>query len=70
MKVCVKKYKKGENEIKNPIHTSISEEAIASGVCQALYHEDQFFGLCREAWYIFNRTCKTGGFFAGLYGKI
>ena len=66
VKIC-ENYK--ENEMKNPIHTSMGEEAIASGVCQALNHEDQIFGSCRGHGIYLARTCETDGFFAELYGK-
>lgn len=57
------------DKIKSPVHLSIGQEAVASGVCENLSRDDIVFGTYRgHAMYI----AKGGdipGMFAELYGK-
>lgn len=58
-----------EDEMKTPVHISIGEEAIATGVIHALTPEDQFFGTYRSHGIYLARTGETDKFFAEMYGK-
>lgn len=58
-----------EDDMKTPVHLSIGEEAIVSGVCQALRGGDQLFGSYRSHGLYLCRTGETDRFFAELYGK-
>nr|WP_321397861.1 thiamine pyrophosphate-dependent dehydrogenase E1 component subunit alpha [uncultured Desulfobacter sp.] len=59
----------GEDEMKTPVHLSLGEEAIATGVIHALSPEDQFFGTYRSHGIYLARTEETDKFFAEMYGK-
>ncbi|MEI7590060.1 MAG: thiamine pyrophosphate-dependent dehydrogenase E1 component subunit alpha [Deltaproteobacteria bacterium] len=59
----------GEDEMKTPVHLSLGEEAIATGVIHALSPEDQFFGTYRSHGIYLARTGETDKFFAEMYGK-
>lgn len=58
-----------EDEMKTPVHLSVGEEAIATGVIHALAPEDQFFGTYRSHGIYLARTGETDKFFAEMYGK-
>ena len=58
-----------EDEMKTPVHLSLGEEAIATGVTQALSPQDQFFGTYRSHGIYLARTGETDQFFAEMYGK-
>ena len=58
-----------EDEMKTPMHMSMGEEAIVTGVCQALNAEDQIFGTYRSHGIYLAKTGETDKFFAELYGK-
>ncbi|MFH1995683.1 MAG: thiamine pyrophosphate-dependent dehydrogenase E1 component subunit alpha [Candidatus Omnitrophota bacterium] len=60
----------GEDEIKNPVHLSIGEEAIAAGVCHALGRDDKIFGTYRAHGHYLARTGDTDKFFGELFGKV
>ena len=50
-----------EDEMKTPMHMSAGEEAITSGVCQALKKEDQVFGTYRSHALYIVLTVDVGG---------
>ena len=58
-----------ENDMKVPMHMSMGEEAIVSGVCQALDSEDQVFGTYRSHALYLAKTSETDNFFLEMYGK-
>ncbi len=58
-----------QDDMKTPVHLSIGEEAIVSGICQALREGDQLFGSYRSHGLYLCRTGETDRFFAELYGK-
>jgi len=58
------------DKIKSPVHLSLGQESISSGVCGALNHEDVVFGSYRgHAMYI-AKGGNLRSMFAELYGKI
>jgi len=59
-----------EDEMKTPMHMSMGEEAIASGVCHALKAEDQILGSYRSHGIYIAKTQETDKFFAEMYGKV
>ena len=58
-----------DDEMKTPVHLSVGEEAIATGVIHALEEKDQFFGTYRSHGIYLARTGETDKFFAELHGK-
>lgn len=58
-----------EDEMKTPVHLSIGEEAIVSGVVQALKPEGQAFGTFRSHALYLAMSEETDQFFLELYGK-
>ena len=58
-----------DDEMKTPVHLSVGEEAIATGVIHALKKEDQFLGTYRSHGIYLARTKETDKFFAELHGK-
>lgn len=58
-----------ENDMKSPMHMSMGEEAIVSGVCQALGSEDQVLGTYRSHALYLAKTSETDNFFLEMYGK-
>ncbi|MHB9127870.1 MAG: thiamine pyrophosphate-dependent enzyme [Candidatus Humimicrobiaceae bacterium] len=59
-----------EDEMKTPMHMSMGEEAIATGVCHALKPEDQILGSYRNHGIYIAKTQETDKFFAEMYGKV
>ncbi|MEK7122442.1 MAG: thiamine pyrophosphate-dependent dehydrogenase E1 component subunit alpha [Patescibacteria group bacterium] len=55
--------------MKTPMHMSTGEEAIPSGVCQALAASDQVLGTYRSHGLYLAKTGETDRFFAEMYGK-
>jgi len=58
-----------EDEMKTPMHMSMGEEAIATGVCLALDKNDQVFGTYRSHAIFLAKTQDTDSFFSEMYGK-
>ena len=58
-----------EDDMKTPMHMSMGEEAIVSGVCQALGSEDQVLGTYRSHALYLAKTAETDNFFLEMYGK-
>ncbi len=58
-----------EDEMKTPMHMSMGEEAIVTGVCQALRDRDQVLGTYRSHALYLAKTGETDKFFAEMYGK-
>lgn len=58
-----------EDEMKTPVHLSVGEEAIVSGVCHALTSSDKIFGTYRGHGIYLALTGETDKFFAELFGK-
>ncbi|RLF36494.1 MAG: thiamine pyrophosphate-dependent dehydrogenase E1 component subunit alpha [Thermoplasmata archaeon] len=58
-----------DDEMKTPVHLSVGEEAIVSGVIQAMGKRDQVFGTYRNHGIYLAKTGETDKFFAELYGK-
>ena len=58
-----------ENEMKTPMHMSMGEEAIVSGVCESLNQKDIVFGTYRSHALYLAKTKDVTGFFGELYGK-
>ncbi len=58
-----------EDEMKTPMHMSMGEEAIVSGICHALSHEDQVLGTYRSHGLYLAKTMETDKFFAEMYGR-
>jgi acetoin:2,6-dichlorophenolindophenol oxidoreductase subunit alpha len=58
-----------EDQMKTPMHMSTGEEAIATGVVQALDLEDQVLGTYRSHGLYLAKTLETDLFFAEMYGK-
>lgn len=59
-----------ENEMKTPMHMSVGEEAIVTGVTMALAKRDLVFGTYRSHGLYLAKTGETDKFFAELYGKV
>lgn len=57
------------NEMKTPMHMSMGEEAIVSGVCTALGINSQTFGTYRSHGLYLAITEETDKFFAEMYGR-
>lgn len=57
------------NEMKTPMHMSLGEEAIVSGVCTALGPNNLHFGTYRSHGLYLAATGETDKFFAEMYGK-
>ncbi len=57
------------DEMKTPMHMSMGEEAIVTGVCEALRGQGLFFGTYRTHALYLAVTGETDKFFAELYGK-
>lgn len=58
-----------EDDMKTPMHMSMGEEAIVSGVCHALSDSDQVLGTYRSHALYLAKTLDIKGFFAEMYGK-
>jgi pyruvate dehydrogenase E1 component alpha subunit len=58
-----------EDQMKTPMHMSMGEEAIVSGVVGALNPEDQVLGTYRSHALYLAKTGETDLFFAEMYGK-
>lgn len=58
-----------EDEMKTPMHMSMGQEAISTGVCHALGPEDQIFASYRSHAPFLAKTGDTDSFFGELYGK-
>jgi len=58
-----------EDEMKTPVHLSVGQEAIATGVVKALKDDDHILGTYRSHGIYLARTNETDKFFAELYGK-
>ena len=58
-----------QNEMKTPMHMSMGEEAIVSGICHALSQQDQVIGTYRTHALYLAKTGETDQFFAEMYGK-
>ncbi len=59
-----------EDGMKTPMHMSMGEEAIVTGVCHALGQDSQVFGSYRSHALYLTKTQDTDGFFAEMYGRI
>lgn len=57
------------DRIQSPIHLSIGQEAVATGVCQALGREDRIYGTYRGHGLYLAKGGDLKKFFAELYGK-
>lgn len=58
-----------EDEMKTPMHMSMGEEAIVTGVLHALGEDSQAFGSYRSHALYLAKTGDIEGFFAEMYGK-
>ena len=58
-----------EDKMKTPMHMSMGEEAIVSGVVGALKPDDQVLGTYRSHALYLAKTGETDQFFAEMYGK-
>jgi len=58
-----------EDEMKTPMHMSMGEEAIVTGVCHALNPKDQVLGSYRSHGIYIAKAQETDKFFAEMYGK-
>jgi TPP-dependent pyruvate/acetoin dehydrogenase alpha subunit len=56
--------------MKTPMHMSMGEEAITSGVCQALKKTDYVLGTYRSHALYLAKTGDPKKFFAEMYGKV
>ena len=57
-----------DDHMKTPMHMSMGGEAIASGVCHALSHQDQVLGTYRTHALYLAKVGETNQFFAEMYG--
>jgi pyruvate dehydrogenase E1 component alpha subunit len=57
------------DDMKTPMHMSMGEEALVSGVVHALQIEDQVVGTYRSHALYLAKTLETDHFFAEMYGK-
>lgn len=57
------------DKIKSPVHLSIGQEAVASGVCEALMPDDVVFGTYRSHAMYIAKGGDLKKMFAELYGK-
>ena len=55
--------------MKTPVHLSLGEEAIVSGVCGALSENDQVYGTCRGHALYLSRTDDLDAFYGELCGR-
>lgn len=58
-----------EDQMKTPMHMSMGEEAVVTGVVHALSPEDQVCGTYRSHALYIAKTGETDRFFAEMYGK-
>lgn len=58
------------NQMKTPMHMSMGEEAIATGVCTALGQNSVVFGTYRSHGLYLAITEETDKFFAEMFGKV
>lgn len=58
-----------DDEMKTPMHMSMGEEAIVSGVIHAMEPDDQVVGTYRSHALYLAKTGETDQFFAEMYGK-
>jgi TPP-dependent pyruvate/acetoin dehydrogenase alpha subunit len=57
------------DKIKSPVHLSIGQEAVAVGICDALYPDDVVSGTYRSHASYLAKGGDLRAFFAELYGK-
>ncbi|MBI2028454.1 MAG: thiamine pyrophosphate-dependent dehydrogenase E1 component subunit alpha [Candidatus Levybacteria bacterium] len=67
-KLIIKHY--DNNEMKTPMHMSMGEEGIVSGVCTALPKNSRTFGTYRSHGLYLAITQESDKFFAEMYGKV
>ena len=58
------------DKIKSPVHLSIGQEAVASGVCEALAPDDIVFGTYRSHGVYLAKGGDMKAMVAELYGKV
>ena len=58
-----------QDQMKTPMHMSMGEEAIVTGVVNALKPDDQVLGTYRSHALYLAKTWETDQFFAEMYGK-
>jgi len=58
-----------EDEMKTPMHMSMGEESVVSGVVHALQPSDQVLGSYRSHALYLAKTGETDKFFAEMFGK-
>ena len=58
-----------DDEMKTPMHMSMGEEAIVTGVIKALAPADQVLGTYRSHALYLAKTMETDRFFAEMFGK-
>lgn len=58
-----------EDDMKTPMHMSMGEEAITTGICLALGKKNQVFGYYRSHALYISKTQETKKFFGEMYGK-
>ncbi|MDP6824489.1 MAG: thiamine pyrophosphate-dependent dehydrogenase E1 component subunit alpha [Dehalococcoidia bacterium] len=58
------------DKIKSPVHLSIGQEAVATGVCEALAREDILFATYRSHHAYLAKGGDMNGMIAELYGKV
>lgn len=57
------------DKIQSPVHLSLGQEAVASGICACLSKEDLLFGTYRSHAYYIAKGGKLTEMMAELYGK-
>ena len=57
------------DKIQSPVHLSIGQEAVASGICACLSKDDLLFGTYRSHAYYIAKGGKLTEMMAELYGK-
>lgn len=58
-----------EDDMKTPMHMSMGQEAVVTGVCHAMSDQDQVLGTYRSHALYLAKTQKINTFFAEMYGK-
>lgn len=58
------------DKIKSPMHSSIGQESVAVGVCEALLPEDVVFGSYRSHAYYLAKGGDLNSMVAEMYGRI
>lgn len=59
-----------ENEMRTPMHMSMGQEAVSTGVCVALGPQAQVYGFYRSHALFLAMTESPERFFAELYGRV